>query len=485
MPTLAVVEGFAIGGGLAIAACCDLRVATPGSRFGVPIARTLGNCLSVANTARLVAALGASRAKRVLLLAEMITAEEALGGGFLTEIIAPDDLDRRVGELCDRLAHHAPVTMRVTKEAIRRLLQAGLPGDHDLVRETYGSEDFRRGVRAFVDKKEAEWSGAVMSARKAGRSSNRISAGGHMSVIDSHHHFWWREKHTYTWPPTAKGQLDRNFTPDDLAPELKACGIDGTVLIQVQHNTTETAEYLDVARTSGFVRGVVGWVPLADPPAAARALEGLAPRGKLVGIRHLISNESDPDWLLQAPVQESLQRLAAQNLAFDAIPINERQLEAVIATARRHAGSQNRRQSSRPPASARPGLGAVGCADQARRRMPERHHEAVGRARHRVALALVQRRHPALCRPCPRMLRSRPRHGGEQLAGDPAGRQLSGGVARDRGAGIGAQRRRARRQSSAARRSGCTDCNSLRDLVRAAAAPPARASRSGSAPSRS
>ncbi len=157
-----------------------------------------------------------------------------------------------------------------------------------------------------------------------------------MSVIDSHHHFWWREKHAYTWPPLAKGQLDRNFTPDDLAPELEACGIDGTVLIQVQHNTTETAEYLDVARTSGFVRGVVGWVPLADPPAAARALEGLAPRGKLVGIRHLISNESDPDWLLQAPVQESLQRLAAQNLAFDAIPINERQLEAVIATARRH-----------------------------------------------------------------------------------------------------------------------------------------------------
>jgi enoyl-CoA hydratase len=159
MPTLAVVEGWAIGGGLAITACCDLRVATPGSRFGVPIARTLGNCLSVANTARLVAALGASRAKRVLLLAEMITAEEALGGGFLTEIIAPDHLDHRVAELCDRLANHAPVTMRVSKEAIRRLLHAGLPDDRDLVREAFGSEDFRRGVRAFVEKREAEWTG--------------------------------------------------------------------------------------------------------------------------------------------------------------------------------------------------------------------------------------------------------------------------------------------------------------------------------------
>src|SRR5262245_2904918 len=159
MPTLAVVEGFAIGGGLAIAACCDLRVATPGSRFGVPIARTLGNCLSVANTARLVAALGTSRAKRVLLLAEMITAEEALTGGFLTAVVAPDELDRRVAELCDRLAHHAPVTMRVSKEAIRRLMQAGLLDDSDLVRETYGSEDFRRGVRAFVEKREVEWTG--------------------------------------------------------------------------------------------------------------------------------------------------------------------------------------------------------------------------------------------------------------------------------------------------------------------------------------
>ena len=159
MPTLAVIEGFAIGGGLAIAACCDLRIATPGARFGVPIARTLGNCLSVANTARLVAALGASRAKRVLLLAELITAEEALGGGFLVEIVPPGELDRRVGELCDRLVHNAPVTMRVSKEAIRRLLHAGLPGDEDLVRASYGSEDFRLGVRAFVDKRAPEWTG--------------------------------------------------------------------------------------------------------------------------------------------------------------------------------------------------------------------------------------------------------------------------------------------------------------------------------------
>ena len=159
MPTLCVIEGFAIGGGLAIAACCDLRIATPGSRFGVPIARTLGNCLSVANYARMVAALGMARAKKVLLLAENITAEEALAGGFLVEIVQPADVDKRVAELTDRLVHHAPVTMRVTKEAMRRLLHAGFLDGDDLVRQAFGSEDFRTGVAAFVEKKEPKWKG--------------------------------------------------------------------------------------------------------------------------------------------------------------------------------------------------------------------------------------------------------------------------------------------------------------------------------------
>jgi enoyl-CoA hydratase len=159
LPTLAVIEGFAIGGGLAIAAACDLRIATPGSRFGVPIARTLGNCLSVANYARLVAGFGASRAKRMLLLAENLSAEEALASGFLSEIVEPTDLDRRVAELTARLAQHAPVTMRVSKEAIRRIVQAGLLDGDDLVRACYGSDDFRIGVKAFVEKREPHWTG--------------------------------------------------------------------------------------------------------------------------------------------------------------------------------------------------------------------------------------------------------------------------------------------------------------------------------------
>jgi enoyl-CoA hydratase len=159
MPTLAVVEGWAIGGGLAIAACCDLRIATAGSKFGVPIARTLGNCLSVANYARLVTALGQARAKRMLLMAEDLPAEDALAAGFLMDIVEPATLDQRIAEICERLNGNAPVTMRVTKEAIRRLQQAVIPEDDDLVRACYGSDDFHAGVKAFVEKRTPQWSG--------------------------------------------------------------------------------------------------------------------------------------------------------------------------------------------------------------------------------------------------------------------------------------------------------------------------------------
>ena len=159
VPTLAVIEGWAIGGGLAIAAACDLRVATPGSRFGVPIARTLGNCLSIANYAAIVAVLGLARTKRMLLLAENLAADELAAAGFLAEIIPPADLDARVAELCNRLAGNAPITMRVTKESLRRLLHAGLPNGEDLIRECYGSKDFRIGVDSFLEKRDPVWTG--------------------------------------------------------------------------------------------------------------------------------------------------------------------------------------------------------------------------------------------------------------------------------------------------------------------------------------
>ncbi len=159
MPTLAVVEGWAIGGGLAIAACCDLRIATPGTKFGVPIARTLGNCLSVANYARLVTALGQARAKRMLLMAENVSAEDALAAGFVMDVVDSTALNSRVAEICERLSGNAPVTLRVTKEAMRRLQHAAIPDGEDLVRACYGSDDFHEGVNAFVAKRPPQWSG--------------------------------------------------------------------------------------------------------------------------------------------------------------------------------------------------------------------------------------------------------------------------------------------------------------------------------------
>jgi enoyl-CoA hydratase len=159
MPTIAIVEGWAIGGGLAISAACDFRIATPSSSFGVPIARTLGNCLSMTNTARVVAAFGVPRAKRMLLLAETIGAAEAQACGFVTAIAEPAGIDAAVAQMCKRLAGHAPVTMRVSKEAIRRLTNEGLPDGEDLIRAAYGSTDFKTGVTAFLDKQRPQWTG--------------------------------------------------------------------------------------------------------------------------------------------------------------------------------------------------------------------------------------------------------------------------------------------------------------------------------------
>ncbi|MDB5825010.1 MAG: enoyl-CoA hydratase [Herminiimonas sp.] len=160
MPTVAIVEGWAIGGGLAISAACDFRIATPNASFGVPIARTLGNCLSMSNNARVLAAFGVGRAKRMLLLAETIDAREAKECGFVIEIADASEIDATAEVLCAKLAKNAPVTMQAEKEAIRRIVAEGLPNGDDLVRMCYGSRDFKIGVSAFMEKKRPEWAGS-------------------------------------------------------------------------------------------------------------------------------------------------------------------------------------------------------------------------------------------------------------------------------------------------------------------------------------
>jgi enoyl-CoA hydratase/carnithine racemase len=159
LPTVAVIEGWCVGGGLAIATACDIRIATPSARLGVPIARTLGNCLSAANLSRLVAAFGLPRVQRMLVGAELLTAGEAQDCGYLAQVVAPEGIDAAAAALCQRLAGLAPVTQAVSKEGLRRLLQQNLPDVQDLIARTYGSEDFREGVAAFLAKRPPVWRG--------------------------------------------------------------------------------------------------------------------------------------------------------------------------------------------------------------------------------------------------------------------------------------------------------------------------------------
>ncbi|ADH89832.1 Enoyl-CoA hydratase/isomerase [Ancylobacter novellus DSM 506] len=157
VPTIAVVEGWAVGGGMMLANACDFRLATPGARFGVPIARTLGNCLSANNLRRLTATLGAPLVRRMLLCAETPPAEE-MPPNYVT-VASPEVIDAEVDALCARLAANAPITLRVTRELLRRLAEDPQAADADLLRETYGSADFREGVEAFLAKRPPVWRG--------------------------------------------------------------------------------------------------------------------------------------------------------------------------------------------------------------------------------------------------------------------------------------------------------------------------------------
>ena len=161
VPTVAAVAGFCTGGGAAIAAACDLRLAANNAQFGFPIARTLGNCLSMANYARLAALIGSQRVKEMLFLAKLIDAPTAHQVGLVSELLADvAALHVRAGELANTLAGHAPLTLRVTKEALRRL-QARLADENidDLIRLAYGSNDFREGMAAFLEKRVPKWTG--------------------------------------------------------------------------------------------------------------------------------------------------------------------------------------------------------------------------------------------------------------------------------------------------------------------------------------
>jgi enoyl-CoA hydratase len=159
VPTVAAVEGACVGGGLAIAAACHLRIATASSRFGVPIARTLGNCLSMNSYSLLVHHLGPARTLDMLLRARLLSAEDAAGAGFVGQVVPDGELQPALDALVEVLLSHAPLSMKATGQAVARLRRASLPDGDDLVREVFGSADFRAGVAAFVARQQVSWTG--------------------------------------------------------------------------------------------------------------------------------------------------------------------------------------------------------------------------------------------------------------------------------------------------------------------------------------
>lgn len=160
LPTVAAINGACTGGGAAIAAACDLRIAAANLKFGFPIARTLGNCLAAANLARLSSLMGAGRVREMIFTARLIEAEEAYACGLISEIL-PDEaaLMDRAAALADHLANMAPLTLRATKEAMRRTQAVARAQDADLIELCYMSNDFRHGLEAFLAKQKPEWTG--------------------------------------------------------------------------------------------------------------------------------------------------------------------------------------------------------------------------------------------------------------------------------------------------------------------------------------
>ncbi len=154
--TLASIAGPAVGGGCAIALACDLRLCADTARFGVPVARTLGNCLSVENLARLVDLIGVGRTTDMMLTGRLISADQALEWGLATRVSPVGELEADTQALARDLATRATSTITATRQMLRRLRAARRPPEgacDDLIAACYASADFREGVSAFAERR--------------------------------------------------------------------------------------------------------------------------------------------------------------------------------------------------------------------------------------------------------------------------------------------------------------------------------------------
>jgi enoyl-CoA hydratase len=161
IPVIAAISGACTGGGAAIAACCDIRIGAADMKFGFPIARTLGNCLSAASLAKLSSLIGPAKVTEVIFTARLIEAQEALATGLVSEVVETHEaVLARALAMAGDIAKLAPVTLRVTKTLLRRVrLDGAKAHDHDQVALAYGSADFREGLKAFLAKRPPQWTG--------------------------------------------------------------------------------------------------------------------------------------------------------------------------------------------------------------------------------------------------------------------------------------------------------------------------------------
>ena len=155
-------------------------------------------------------------------------------------------------------------------------------------------------------------------------------------VVDSHQHVWDLDRAEYSWLDSSSAAIDRTITIDELKPSLRAAGVDGTVLVQSADNAEDTALMFDVAAANPEVLGVVGYVPLGRPVEAAHTLDHLRTNPLFVGVRNLIHDLPDPDWLLRPEVDESLGLLEQAGIPFDLVAVLPRHLELVPIISERH-----------------------------------------------------------------------------------------------------------------------------------------------------